>query len=288
MSLRKKFNIFCVFFILMFPVFVSAESRLAFAFDDIRMHTELKQAEVISSRELFLDNPVDEKNSNWELLPLVNVLKSDASGSSIVVESDVAGIDISITKKNEGKNRIKLVVSLVKGMGNLIEGGRVNEQKSVAFLKFNNNVFGKIYVSANVYVAGCEVISGNIKMNLAGISVSDARSNSLSLPLNSGSGRGGINLMCNSGGVNELVLKFSTAKFNGNIIIPDEDSGVGFMLRNGLNNKWVRFDNDNAFNFVVEDSGRKTIPLEVFYSRYDDVIKPGLLSAKVQYTITYK
>lgn len=274
---------------ILFPVVTFSQDKIVASFNDVKLYNNVKISEKIATRIIsFSQLCTSNCSEELKILPFTPLIKDSAGGKEIILQSRMKGLYISIETVFSDKNRIDLAVSLVRGNSTTPAGGRLNDQNPVAVLMMNNKEVAELFVEANIYIPGCEVKSGDINVKLDPISINEVKIQKINMPISSGSSKGSIAIMCNPGTVNNLLLQFSTLTNLEKVIIPQDNVGVGFMLRNGLNNDWIGFSEHDATVVTIPESGNLQIPLEAFYVRYSNSVKAGHFSAKAQYTITYK
>lgn len=286
--------------LLLFPTLLAAQTDARVDFGRLSNTSSVAVGDAVARQRLRLTLPCDGPCSpdSISLLPRGEVISRDDRLRRYRLGSPIAGlaVDIALESAPLGANALQLEaeIALIKRGGNTT-GGPVALLTPIASLmesrEGRQQKVGDIYLSGVLELAACEVVNKEVNFYLAALSYSTLKRSPLAQPIAAGKSQRSLLLRCDGGVSTALTMTFSalnpaTLPW---LLPSQEDTAVGFMLKEELGDSWVQWNSASyRLALTVPESGSLEIPFSAHYTRLGENPRSGRISAKGQYTLTYR
>lgn len=231
--------------------------------------------------------------------PLSRQFTDNQQGNTYLFDSGLPGIAVRLKATTQGGGEVanSFMVGLVRtsegsGAGELnlshpIARWEVSKKSAQGIDEVTDS--GMITVKGNITAGSCAPSAGTLKFNLPPVSVSDLKHSAPGERVGSVNDSQMIKVICSPGYAELVSVYFNGEIANGNrTILKTSNDSIGFIVKEGVGNRVIRWGDSIPLALSLPNTGQLDIPVTAYYTRLNDRIQAGKVSAVAQYTIQYK
>lgn len=230
----------------------------------------------------------------WEAVG--DVFSTSANAKKYVFFSSIPGIGIEVDLSQFNFNISPvLTVRLVKLAAQYKTGVFTHSQPLMRWSLENQEDGGRktlqsgvLNVDGSIYAGSCSPEQGDLYFNMKPVSSNLLKELRYGEKLQTSSLIQNISINCSQGAADSFTIKFNGKFFNNSPEILDAGNGVGFIVEYKYTNTNVLWNGTGNFGGDIPESGKVDIPLQVYYTRVGEDVRAGDITAKGQFTITYR
>lgn len=233
-------------------------------------------------------------NFRWEAVG--DVFATSANAKKYVFLSNIPGIGIEVDLSQFNFSiSPALTVRLVKLSAQYKTGVFTHSQPLMRWYLENkedsgwkNLQSGALYVDGSIYSGSCSPEQGDLYFNMKPVSINLLKELRYGEKLQTSSLMQHISINCSQGAADSFSIKFNGKYYNNSPDILDAGNGVGFIAEYKSTDTNVLWNGLGNFDGKIPESGKVDIPLQVYYTRTGEDVRAGDITAKGQFTITYR